>query len=361
MHNGRRIHELDLFRFLAALAVVLFHYTFRGFNLGERAPLEFQALGGVFKYGYLGVEFFFLISGFVILMSAMNSDAKSFSIARISRLLPSIVVCASVTAVVSVVFGPPEFAVTASQYVLNLVMLNELVDVPYVDGVYWTLFIELRFYALVTVAVAAKSLHRVETVLLGWLALSVLGHVGALPSSLEYALLTEWSAYFIAGALFYLVRSNGASIHNVGSLAVCCGLSIEQAVHMAKFRSLLYQSEHSGLVVGSIIVAFYAIFFLVALDRLTVLNRPEFGPLGAMTFSLYLIHQNIGFIIFNRLGAEVNRWVLLVGTGGLVMLASYLFANYAEHALGRRVKLYLRSVTSRDLAAEPQTAALEAG
>lgn len=52
-----RLHQIDLFRFIAALMVVLYHYTFRGFIVNS-SIVEFKFLGSIFKYGYLGVDFF---------------------------------------------------------------------------------------------------------------------------------------------------------------------------------------------------------------------------------------------------------------------------------------------------------------
>ena len=60
----RRQYDLDLFRFVAALAVVAYHFTFRGVAAGDGAMVtSFDAIGEVSRYGYLGVNFFFMISG----------------------------------------------------------------------------------------------------------------------------------------------------------------------------------------------------------------------------------------------------------------------------------------------------------
>ncbi len=60
-----RFYEIDLLRFLAALSVVLYHYTYRGYMADHYSPVPFVGIGRFTKYGYLGVELFFLISGYV--------------------------------------------------------------------------------------------------------------------------------------------------------------------------------------------------------------------------------------------------------------------------------------------------------
>ena len=65
----QRVNEIDLLRFIAALAVVFFHYAFRGYAADDLSILPYPLLAPLAKYGYLGVELFFMISGFVILTS----------------------------------------------------------------------------------------------------------------------------------------------------------------------------------------------------------------------------------------------------------------------------------------------------
>ncbi len=75
-----RVNELDLLRFFAAFAVVFFHYSFRGYTADDMSIMPYPILASVFKYGYLGVELFFMISGFVILMTAANGNLRNFII-----------------------------------------------------------------------------------------------------------------------------------------------------------------------------------------------------------------------------------------------------------------------------------------
>ena len=65
-----RFYEIDLLRFVAAFAVVLFHYTFRGAAGEAFTSVAYPELAGITKYGCLGVDLFFIISGFVILMTS---------------------------------------------------------------------------------------------------------------------------------------------------------------------------------------------------------------------------------------------------------------------------------------------------
>ena len=76
-----RILALDSMRGLAALSVALFHYTY-GFNHGDT--------NYVFHKGFLGVQFFFILSGFVIFMTVNKKpNLRSFVVGRFTRLYPA--------------------------------------------------------------------------------------------------------------------------------------------------------------------------------------------------------------------------------------------------------------------------------
>ncbi|GMA87194.1 hypothetical protein GCM10025868_24440 [Angustibacter aerolatus] len=85
-----RLAALDGLRFVAALAVVLYHFTgIRSTHWGTTDPTPFGPLSAVTRYGFLGVPLFFFISGFVILMTAWGRDVPHFAASRVGRLFPA--------------------------------------------------------------------------------------------------------------------------------------------------------------------------------------------------------------------------------------------------------------------------------
>ena len=82
----RRIELLDYARLAAALAVLAYHYLFSGIHGWKIPALALTPAADVAKYGYLGVNLFFMISGYVILYSARGKSAGEFLASRVVRL-----------------------------------------------------------------------------------------------------------------------------------------------------------------------------------------------------------------------------------------------------------------------------------
>lgn len=125
-----RINEIDLVRFIAALAVVFFHFTFRGYAADHMTIMPYPWLTSASKYGYLGVELFFMISGFVILMSAANGSLRDFVISRVVRLYPAFWACCTITFLATLAIGGSSYFASLSQYLVNMTMLSGFIGVP---------------------------------------------------------------------------------------------------------------------------------------------------------------------------------------------------------------------------------------
>lgn len=327
---NRRVNEIDLLRFFAALSVVFFHYAFRGFAADDRSIMPYPLLAPVAKYGYLGVELFFLISGFVILMTASRGSLKDFAISRAVRLYPAFWASCTLTFVLIVLIGGDRFSASFGQYLINMTMLSGFVGVPSIDGVYWSLFIELQFYALVAVLLITGRIHQVQIFLTIWLILTIT--LEAFPIEwLRFLLLTEYAAYFIAGAMCFLAWSHGMSIYRLCAIALCLAIALHQSLGNIPAFESYYDTRMSMPAVAGIIISFFVVMLLVATRRMGRLGEMRWVTAGALTYPLYLIHQNAGFMIFNLAYPAINRHVLFWGTI-LLMLG----IAYAMHVLVER-------------------------
>ena len=94
----REIASLDVMRLAAAQAVMFYHLVFmswaeegsRGIRAVVGTPVVFADAVVWASLGWIGVQIFFVISGFVILMSAQDKSASDFLIGRVTRIVPAL-------------------------------------------------------------------------------------------------------------------------------------------------------------------------------------------------------------------------------------------------------------------------------
>lgn len=319
--NKPRANEIDLLRFLAALAVVLFHYAFRGYA-AHSSSMPYPLLDAVARYGCYGVQLFFLISGFVILMSASSGSLKHFVVSRIVRLYPAFWVCCTLTFVVLLLFGKGR--PTVIQYLANMTMLSgfpivqKFIPVSHMDGAYWSLVVEMRFYALVAVVLLLRQIRRAEYFLAGWFVAVALFELTGM-EHLREVLIVDYASYFIAGAMLYRVWSHGMSWLRMGVVLGCWVLSLyESWIDVAKLEVNNHTAMDRGIVL-SIVTACFVLMFLVATRRTGWFGRRNWMVLGALTYPLYLVHQAIGYVVFNHLYPAVDPHLLLWGTAAMMI------------------------------------------
>lgn len=337
-----RLREIDALRITAAVAVVLYHYTF--------AHTAFGGLSSVTRFGYLGVDLFFLISGFVSLLTAFDRSPRRFAVSRAVRLYPAFWTAVTLTTAGSMLLGSPD-RITPVRYLANLTMLNALADRPNIDVVYWTLWAELRFYALILLlTVVGTTRRRVTAALWGWLALTVVLGLGLLPGALAGPLTLvfqpAWAQYFIAGMAMCLLYRFGPSRQVTAILLVAYAIAVPRALRFAGHVAARYHTQLRPAVVVALVTAVFAVMLLVALGGTRRLGRPWFTVLGALTYPLYLVHDRLGTLLFDRLDGRVNRWVLLP-----VLVASMAGLAWAIHVAVERP---LGSWLKRRLSAAPQ-------
>lgn len=337
-----RLHELDLLRIGAALAVVFFHYTFSGPAQGW-FDTSFPFIDRVSRFGYLGVDLFFMISGFVVLMSAWGRTPRQFVISRVIRLYPAYWVAVTLTTVTWLVFRQGDLDISPLRYLANLTMLNSPVGVANVDVVYWTLWTELRFYAIIfALAWFGITRRRVMWLLWGWLTLTVAVQVGLLPGFTDVVIQSQYSHYFIAGMALFLVYRFGADRALWALLTVSLGNAIFRGIGFAEDVGERYQEDfHPWMVIGSI-VAMFAVMTLFALRLTEKLARPWFADLGAITYPLYLIHAYLGFTILSLFDGVVGPYPLLGGTVAFVMALAFVIHHVVERPAAPRLKRLLR-------------------
>jgi peptidoglycan/LPS O-acetylase OafA/YrhL len=87
----------------------------------------------------------------------------------------------------------------------------------------------------------------------------------------------------------------------------------------------------------------------VSCKKLNNINYPGLTKIGILTYPLYLIHENIGFIIFNNLESYINKYVLVILTTILMIVLSYILSQFYEPRMSHYLKFKLGILSKKFL------------
>ncbi|WP_171686575.1 acyltransferase family protein [Paenibacillus planticolens] len=274
-------------RGLSALSVVLFHFTtMYDRTFGHKESYIFN-----FKYGSLGVQLFFMISGFVIYMTIIKSTSlKEFIIKRSIRLYPAYITSVIITFLVTTIADLKPLTVGFVDFLINLTMVYGVIPfgIKAVDGVYWSLFIEISFYIICGFLLSIGLINRpiinsfVALILIFTIKILFLNHL--LHPILGDLGIVNFTNLFIAGIMFFVLKN-----------------SKNKVCHLIMLLCLLFEFCFKGTVAGLFVAAFCLVFYALIYNKLGFINKPFITYLGTISYSLYLIHSYIGYIIINQL------------------------------------------------------------
>lgn len=329
----RRLQLLDYGRMAAALCVLAYHYFFNGIESGRLTTIsQVPDIVAIARYGYLGVHFFFMISGYVIFESAQARSASQFAVSRLVRLVPAFWIAVLLTSAFALGWGGARMSVTPAQVAANLTMLPGVFGQPFVDGVYWTLQLELMFYTLVLAVLLLGLQRHLRSFAIAWPLFMLLGLAIDKPH-LPFA--GQYFAFFSAGALFAVLKTR-ASTAVLASLGISLLLCLQFACRDAIKVGLHTRTEFSPLIVCAVICTFFGFFAFLNSARCALLILPASRLAGALTYPVYLIHANVGYMVLTRFGNDSNRPQAYAATIALVFLLSYLIHRWGERRYARQ-------------------------
>ena len=274
-NQDQRIGVINALRGFAAVIVAWGHFV-----AGQG---KYLGLSG--KYGYLGVHIFFVISGFVIPWSLYRAryvlrDYMRFLLKRNVRLYPPYLASIAVTILATNVimapkFGLPRVDVTGASLLAHFAYLNDLIHVPWVNVVYWTLAIEFQWYLLVGLMFPLLITHNRLTRFAGLAGMMV--------------------AYFVVGHDRLIFHS--LPIFLVGVFV------FQYRVNLIGLREML------GLIAVMVLAMIGPIGWIVAgvsvttgmLIAFSTFHNRQMDRVGDVSYSLYLLHLPIGVTLIGFL------------------------------------------------------------
>ncbi|WP_232790318.1 MULTISPECIES: acyltransferase [unclassified Streptomyces] len=357
--GGRdRMAALDGLRILAALMVCLYHYAGKEGTVAEswgQSPAHlFPTLSSFATYGSLGVQLFFIISGFVICMSSWGRSVGDFFRSRVARLYPAYWAAIAVVTAAAVALPVVVEPLRADELLVNLTMLQQPMGVDRVLGVCWTLWVELRFYVLFAVFVVWRGVtyRRVVVFCCGWTLAGAFARIADHPLT-DALVMRDHAPYFIAGLALYLIHRYGSDLLLWGIVLVSWLLGQRYSVTALWHPGGGGEFGRSPLVIQLIVTLSFMAVAAVALGRLKWVNWRWLTVAGALTYPFYLLHEHLGWFVIRVLsrGLHMPPYLTLVAAVGSILVLAHLMHRFVEKPFGPRLK---RTMTEQSRRVRPR-------
>jgi peptidoglycan/LPS O-acetylase OafA/YrhL len=351
------VYGLDIVRFLCTLMVCAFHLTWHNADMVSTMP-----------FGWVGVQIFFVISGVVIANSAARATPLRFLRSRFLRLYPAAWLAAIVNfglllAVPLPVFGTMGIWVDPSLKALWYSVA--LAGTTFLTSAYWTLPIELAFYALILLSILGGGARRFVLVArllvaasVPYLILLFIATTGSATLGwFDFAygpknmLLLRHGIYFAIGMYFWLLNSqHGLALADRLLLALALGAAgLEIHARASQIVGSYAVGAHGPFGIGFLVSGSLAIFaaglcaIFFSLRHAQAWRPPArlaacLRTLGLVTYPYYLLHEILGAFVLH--GALSRGYGHAAGLGlamAAIGVAAYLIARHGEPALRRAV------------------------
>ncbi len=335
---GQRFRELDAFRGIAALSIVLFHLISRYPQMiagaGDPGPWISELTPLVRKIGALPVCWFFMISGFVIVWTLEKCETwRDFAVSRFSRLYPTFWAAATVTWLVGIIDPLPIQHYTTLQFFANLTMFHEVMGFPALDGTYWSLTVELIFYIGMAGLFSLGWMRHLHLVCLIW-ALACMGNgllafggVDVWWRVQKYGLL-RYGHFLIIGIMFYHIWK----FYRVNVSAIIIFICIVSIYFL------------DGLFNTACCCVLSLMFFLAIRGHLQILVCRPLLWLGSISYALYVCHEYLGYRLLLSLE---NAGLARSGATAVALAAVMLLAWTITTIIERPSLLLIRAAWRR--------------
>lgn len=330
-----RVPGLDLLRLAAVAAVILYHYGFWGPASNGAPQVALPYLAAFAQYGFLGVPVFFTISGFVIAYSAEGRTPIGFAIARFSRIYPTFLFCMTLTFATVLLLGGTHFEVTFAEWLANLFVAAPALGQPYVDTSYWSLVIEIVFYAWVALFMALGLFpRRIDLIILVWLGITFANELTIDAPVFEKLLIADDSGFFAVGLLLYEYYRGRRDLALFSILALAAGTSVFQAIHKLERLGVHTNGNFDERIVAAICLVSIAVIFVATRIRKLPLPAGLILAAGGITYPLYLLHMQMGYTILAAASPvhHLELWTAAIISGAIALAwATWRFVERPAH------------------------------
>ncbi|WP_129777880.1 acyltransferase family protein [Peristeroidobacter soli] len=375
-HQAQYVPGLDLLRFFAACIVMVFHLAFWSwaFPTGQVAiashgVANFKDWTTLAPFGWAGVQIFFVISGFVIVVSAERSSAYKFFVSRFTRLVPAVWICATIAllAWLLVDVGTRPLSLLA-MYVRSVGFFPKG---AWIDSVYWTLGVEICFYALMFVLLMSHRQRWIKPIMCSIGLISTLFWIGytaaaqdrnsalfQIFSQVQWSrfaqlLLIQHGVFFAFGVLLwshFLKQSSRGQLAWLALFAVggCLQIAGESVLKLEKTGLSFSPLTPCVIWLSAMLFFWIAVANNARAQQLPAWCLQLLRRLGLMTYPLYLLHNVTGGALLGAfIEAGIPSSVALAITIAAVLTLSWWISKVPEPALQKATRAVFDAARAR--------------
>ncbi len=344
------VYSLDFVRFGAACMVALFHFSWRLTGSSDFLP-----------FGWVGVQIFFVISGFVIANSASGATTEAFLESRFLRLYPAAWTVGFLCTIVQLLMRPGHFfPLRTILYTLTLLPI----DLP-IATAYWTLPVEIAFYLAVAILIFSGhfevhvylfarllALWSMAYLLLVWLQICGTIHAPYLETGygVKNMTLVRHGIYFAVGMMIWLYRAK--RLPATGWIWVTAASAagyieiLDRAIEVAPKYAIT--SAGTAIDAGRLAASGFLVFLVGVFLIFTSFKWNNYIPqnphlrkfirnMGLLTYPIYLLHEEVGSVVLQTIGPRMPVHLML------------LFSLIATMAIGLLISMWVEPILRRYL------------
>ncbi|MDB5144722.1 MAG: hypothetical protein JWQ66_3435 [Mucilaginibacter sp.] len=309
-----------------------------------------------------------MISGFVISYTLENTpNLSSFYRNRFSRLFPPMLLCTIITFVTVSLLDDHNLFRNAHEiknFVPSLTFINPTlwtlitkINFHWINGSYWSLWTEIQFYLVSSGLYFLNKRDFFRNMLLAGIVIVAIKYIpiDLLNAHSEYLQshgfinffsgwrygdeifnITFYMIWFLPGVIFYQLYK-GFNIRqdifsSVGVLIVLFCLVWDTRVFFA--------DSFDVTMIACLLMFSLFLMMIYKKKYLSFLTNPLFTRIGVISYTIYLIHEEIGVLLINKCGKYLGSWSAL--SPFIVMIMVICFAELSFRFYEKKVSLLLR-------------------
>jgi peptidoglycan/LPS O-acetylase OafA/YrhL len=286
----------------------------------------------VTRFGAYGVDMFFVLSGYVILMANWDRRPVAFARARVARLYPTYWSALAVALLVYLVLWPGRSAVTVEGVAANVTMLQTALGFADITTPQWTLWVELRFYLVFGCFLAwGATRERLAWLIALWAPIAGIAERSGF-DFLATVLVAPYAPLFACGmGLYAMKRWRQWPVFGVlvaGNAALACAWP-----GSARREAVIAGTHNLNAVSGAASCA--AVLICVGVIAFAA-NLPAWGWLSAAarlagpSYALYLVHEPLGGWVIHILSGDLGVSIALAGAVAASSLVAWMIWRFVD-------------------------------